>query len=297
MSFLRRLRGPNEANDEFEAARRALGEGRLDEAEAGFLRAVDLGAENPALWFNLGLIYKFRHEWQPAVEANRRCLEMRPKQHEATWNLGVAATALRDWATARSAWSDLGLPVGTNDGPPEADFGMAPIRLNATPDGDGEVVWGKRIDPCRARLESIPLASSGHRWHDVVLHDVVPRGERTIDGQTRAVFDELERMDPSTASTHVAELAWSESDDEASLHDELTVRSLGGEDWSRTLRVICAKCSLANAHAHEGSEESQLGVHEFALAGSTEAIVDALKTWASISAGRRVVLTEPALVY
>jgi tetratricopeptide (TPR) repeat protein len=296
MSFLRRFRTPSEANEVFEAAGRALHESRLDEAEAGYRRALDLGLETPALWFNLGLVYKFRHEWQRAVEANRRCLELRPKGHEATWNLGVAATAVRDWATARSAWGDLGFPVGTTDGPPEADFGMTPIRLNATRDGEGEVVWGRRIDPCRARIESIPLASSGHRWHDVVLHDVVPRGERTIDGQTRSVFDELERMDPSTASTHVAELAWSEQDDEASLHDELSTRSLGGEDWSRTLRYICANCSLANAHVHDGAEAPQLGVHEFALAGSTEAIVDALRAWASTGAGRRVVLTEPTLV-
>src|SRR4249920_1384945 len=82
----------------FDEANVALDELRLDDAEAGFRRALDLGGGTPSLWFNLGLVYKFRHEWVKAVDANRRCLEMKPRHHEATWNLAMAATALRDWA-------------------------------------------------------------------------------------------------------------------------------------------------------------------------------------------------------
>ena len=70
MRFLRRT--PSDAERSFDAAQLALDESRLEEAEAGFLRAIDLGFETPALWFNLGLVYKFRHEWPAAIDANRR---------------------------------------------------------------------------------------------------------------------------------------------------------------------------------------------------------------------------------
>ena len=293
MRFLRRT--PSDAERSFDAAQLALDESRLEEAEAGFLRAIDLGFETPALWFNLGLVYKFRHEWPAAIDANRRCLAMHPRQHEATWNLGVAATAVRDWPTARNAWRDLEIPIAEGDGPPEADFGLTPIRLNATADGGGEVVWGQRIDPCRARIESVPMTSSGHRWHDVVLHDVVPRGERSLHGQSRSVFDELARMDPSSAKTHVADLAWPEPEDEVALQDELGARSLGGEDWTTSIEMICATCSLSGPHPHEGVEAKQIAVHQYALAGDTASILDALRAWTSVEAGHRVVMTEPVV--
>ncbi len=281
---------------DFEAARTALDEGRFDDAESGFRAEIEAGRGTPATWFNLGLVYKFRHDWANAREANLRCLELRPGDHEATWNLGVAATALRDWSTARDAWRGLAIDVGDGEGEPITDLGPAPIRLNAGPDGEGEVVWGTRIDPCRSRIESIPLPESGHRWHDVVLHDVVPRGERMIQGYKRSVFDELERMDPSPAPTHVAEIAWSTDADEEALQAEILDRDLGGEDWSQNLQMICAACSLASVHEHDGVEAPQVGVHRFAFAGDTQHITDALRAWASNGDGKRVVLTEPEVV-
>jgi hypothetical protein len=51
------------------------------------------------------------------------------------WNLGIAATALGDWATARRAWTAFGvtLPAGPADQPIDGDFGITPIRLNPDP--------------------------------------------------------------------------------------------------------------------------------------------------------------------
>ena len=158
------------------------------------------------------------------------------------------------------------------------------------------MIWGTRIDPCRLRIESIPLPDSGHRWHDIVLHDVVPRGERMFHGQPLGVFDELERMDPSSAPTHVAEIAWASDADEEAIHAEVTSRNLGGEDWTRSVQMICASCSLSSVHAHDGVEAPQVAVHRFAFAGETQQITDALRAWASNGDGKRVVLTEPDVV-
>ena len=284
-----------DADAVFEAARSALDEGRLDDAEAKFQDIVRSGEVGPATWFNLGLIHKFRHDWAAARDANLRCLDLEPGNHEATWNLGVVATALRDWSTARNAWRDLNIDVGTGDGAPETDLGPAPVRLNADSDGGGEVVWGTRIDPCRVRIDSVPLPESGHRWGDIVLHDVVPRGQRLFNGRALSVFDELERMEPCEAATHVGEVAWASQDDEDALHTELAARNLGGEDWSTSIQMICSACSLSDAqgHEHDGVAAPQVAVHRWAFAGDTLEITEALRSWASNGGGRRVVLTPP----
>ena len=163
----------------------ALDDRRLDEAVEGLQEATRNYPDRWQVWFDLGLAHKLRRDWVESVAASRRAAEL-GQAKESYFNLGVAATAIRDWDTARYAWRGLGIDVGT--GPePRGDFGLCPVRLN--PDTDGEVVWGRRIDPCRIRIESVPLPESGHRWHDVVLHDVVPAGRRTLDGHSLPVFE------------------------------------------------------------------------------------------------------------
>lgn len=140
-----------------EAASRALKEGRLQDAEVGFLRVIKLRGDTPEMWFNVGLARKLQRDWAGSVEANRRSAELRPGQQEAFYNMGVAATAIRDWPSAKWAWRGLGFESGSEPGPPAMDFGLGPVRLTTAGDGAGEVVWGRRIDPCRMRLASVPM--------------------------------------------------------------------------------------------------------------------------------------------
>lgn len=131
-----------------------------------------------------GCMPKWRRDWWASVEYNRTALDRLTLEHRegepAAWNLGIAATALREWPTARLAWSAFGisLPDGPDEQSPiEADFGQAPVRLNAEPrfageaplvlDGrtwDTEVVWGRRLCPTRIRIENVPTPVSGHRF-------------------------------------------------------------------------------------------------------------------------------------
>ena len=173
----------------FDAARKALDAGDFEAAVNGFEGVVALNDHNTNVWFNLGLAYKLRHDWPNSARCNRRAAELSPQNVEASWNVGVAATALRDWPTARWAWRNIGIDPGSGDGPPSLQLGPSPDRLTT-----GEVVWGDRVDHCRARLANVPLPESGHRWGDIVLHDVVPRGEQQGWGKTWGVFDELIRM-------------------------------------------------------------------------------------------------------
>lgn len=95
------------------------------------------------------------------------------------------------------------------------DLGSAAVRLS--PEGEAEVVWGRRLDPARIEVLSIPLPSSGRRWGEVVLHDGVPNGERiTAAGPSYPVFDEIELWAPSPVPTWVVLLeAATEADRDA----------------------------------------------------------------------------------
>ena len=239
------------------------------------------------VWFDLGLVHKLRREWAESVAANRRAAEL-GRAKESFYNLGVAATAIRDWDSAMYAWHGLGLDVGP--GPePRADFGPCPVRLNA--DTDGEVVWGRRIDPCRMRLESVPLPESGHRWGDVVLHDVVPVGRRTLAGRSLPVFDELIRMDPSDAPTYESEVVAVSREDRDALGDSIAGAGLGFEDWTESIEMLCAACSRG-----EGPHEEHRDVapsawksgRRLGLAGDERALRAHLEDWSRQGRGRIV---------
>ncbi len=160
-----------------------IGDGRYEDAGALLTRAADLEPWLSESWFNLALLHKFRHDWEQARAAGLRAVALLDRDTGAPdwWNVGIAATALQDWPLARRAWQAYGLRTpgdATDAGEPLGmDLGSAAVRLS--PEGEAEVVWGRRLDPARIEVLSIPLPSSGRRWGEVVLHDGVPHGERT----------------------------------------------------------------------------------------------------------------------
>jgi hypothetical protein len=173
-----------------------IGSGRLEDAGALLVRAADLEPWLSDSWFNLALLHKFRRDWEQARAAGLRAVALLDRNPGAPdwWNLGIAATALQDWALARRSWQAYGLRLPQGEGPVSLDFGTTPVRLS--PEGESEVVWGRRLDPARVEVLSIPLPSSGRRWGEVVLHDGTPHGERVADGVPYPVFDEIELWAP-----------------------------------------------------------------------------------------------------
>ena len=270
----------------FKRAETVLDAGDYDAAVEAFAAVIAAGDAGAADWYNLGLAHKFRRDWAASAMANRRSAELDPKNEPAFWNCGVAATAIRDWRTARWAWRGIGMEAEDGDEPPDIPLGITPVRLN--PDDTGEVTWGRRIDPCRVSLESVPLPESGHRWRDVVLHDVVPHGERAWQGQTWFVFDELIRLDPSDHPTFEAELTVPTEADLLDIDDRFRAADLGVEDWS-TIRALCKQCSESSAHAHESALDPKpiwLAARRFGLAGPRSEVERVLAEWASEGPGR-----------
>jgi len=276
----------------FADARAALDRGDLDRAVDGYERYVSLDAANPEAWFNLGLAYKFRRDWTSAARSFRRVAELAPTMVEAFWNLGVAATALRDWPSARDAWRAIGVDPGPGDGPPILKLGPSPIRLTA-----GEVVWANRVDPCRARIANVPLPQSEHRWGDLVLHDVAPRGERQAWGRTWGVFDEIERLEEGEFPTLECEVHAPAAEDAAALDEHFTDHDLGAEDWTSSVRWLCESCSIGSPHAHAadgGTMPVWLPARRYGFAGPAEEIRRHLRDWAEDGPGRSFGPLRPA---
>lgn len=262
---------------------------RFPEAEAAYRGAAEADPAWSVPWYNLGLMFKKQRDWKQSLLHNRRATELNPSEADGWWNLGIAATALGEWVMAREAWRACGIKnIPDGNGPIEMNLGPTPVRLNDA--GDGEVVWGRRIDPARVVLVSVPLPKSGFRWQDVVLHDGAANGYRILNGHKIPVFDVLQRMTPSNFSTFVAELDAVERKDLAVI--EGVAAELGGaaEDWSTTVQQICKQCSEGTPHHRHDIDQAKPAYPYCGVAARDDSHLQAiLDTWvARVRQGRVV---------
>lgn len=267
-----------------------------DEALRVYHQALALDPARPSTLYNVGLIHKYRSEWAESLDFNRRAVELAPDDEAANWNLAIAATALCDWATARAAWQRLGIKLVEGEGAIEEDFGLTPVRLN--PDGAGEVVWGRRIDPARVRIQNIPYASSGFRVGDVVLHDGAPVGTRTWQGVDYAVFNVLQLHVPSRLTTFELEVQVESAVDVEALDAAFEAAGCYVEDWTSTVRILCKACSEGTPHEHhdqDGGKDDRWVTQRVLGAASEDEVTlrAALARWSA--PGRRVVSLGVAL--
>lgn len=285
------------ANAHNEEGRRLMAAGDLAGAQKAFESAIKIDPEFRSPWFNLALVHKWRHEWAEAIRCNQRVVELSgtTTDEPAWWNMGIAATALRDWQTARRAWRSYGVPLADGEGPIEDDFGLAPIRID--PAGKGEVVWARRIDPARAIIRSVPLPDSGRAWGDCILHDGVPNGERMLDGKPRSVFDEIEVWERSGVPTLVAEVHCASKADADELAETFFSGGHAAEDWT-TIQILCKACSEGRVDVpHDHSRPTEWsGERRFGLASPEDDARRYAAEWSAVSPGdRRVLSMERAL--
>lgn len=270
---------------------------RWDEVHAGYLAAQEAGdveAEAAALrqliqlrpeaawpYFDLALLHKWARNWPSALELNDKALRLSADepQNPAAWNLGIAATALGDWATARRAWTAFGIDLPGESGPILGRFGHTAIRLNPEPrhrgeqpvviDGEvwePEVVWADRLSPATAIVRSLPLPSAGHRFGDVVLHDGEPVGERQLDGRPVPVFNEIALLEQSPVPTWALSVAGARGEEWEALRDLAMARGGSAENWTTGIQLLCRACSegtVGGRHDHslpEVPHEQRLAV-------------------------------------
>lgn len=245
-----------------------------DAALALYAKCLRIEPDRATTLYNVGLVHKYRGEWQLSFEFNAKARVLAPRDEATLWNLAIAATALRRWSVAREAWRDVGIDISAGDGPIDMDFGVTPIRLH--PNANGEVVWARRIDPVRACITSIPFPESGFRLKDVVLHDGAATGTRTVEGREFPVFNVLETFERSAFETYVIHLHSATDERVAWLQQQAGDAGVGMEDWTTNVRALCKQCSEGRPHETHDHGPSAQDMRRIGLASSDPAKIEAL---------------------
>ncbi|NQZ11212.1 MAG: tetratricopeptide repeat protein [Algicola sp.] len=222
--------------------------GQDEQAIELYLQAIELNPEKSESYYNIGLIHKYQNRWQQSLDFNQKAYALAPDDEASRWNLAIAATALRKWDIARSAWKDNGIKLTGEAGPIEDNFGMTPLRLN--PNENAEVVWAHRIDPVRARIQSIPYAESGFKFGDIVLHDGASVGSREVDGRQYQVFNVLELFESSNYQTMIVNVMITKEQDLETLEALFSSTKHDWEDWTTNTTSLCKQCSEGTPHDH-----------------------------------------------
>jgi hypothetical protein len=131
---------------------------RKADAEGALLEVTKLAPDWSVPWYELGLLCKYQRRWRESLDHNSRAADLDPVDEASWWNMGIAATAAGEWTEARRAWTACGIQLPGEDGPPEVDYGLVPVRLD--PDGAGEVVWAR---PRPMLIWSVGILSSIER--------------------------------------------------------------------------------------------------------------------------------------
>lgn len=243
--------------------------------ETAVRRAPD-GPGSEQLWFDAALAYKFLRDWPKAYELGREAAARaaRGQQDPAFWNLGIAATVLRDWSTARDCWTGYGVPLPPGEGEILADLGITCVRIDIA--RGQEVVWARRLCPTRARVLSVPFDPS-RRFGEVVLHDGAPNGERIVEGHRYPVFDEIMLFTPSDLATLSVTVTAATADDVEALLDAFSRHDFGAEVMTSG-EVLC-KCCSEGSLTRERSVEA--GEQVILLAAPEHRAVELLDEWRS----------------
>jgi len=239
--------------------------------------------------YNLGLAAKYEGNWSESLKQNQLANRLRSGDEATVWNLGIAATALRQWDEARKAWQAYGIKV--NDGPGEVRMEELTACVRLDPSGKAEVVWGTRIDPARIQIGNVPFPDSNRRYADIVINDGAQEGTRTARGVEYPVFDELGLWRASSHSTFAVELTVPNDDGLQSLIEKCRVNDIGVEDW-RTVRILCAQCSRGNPGEHDCTSRPTNGSRFGFGAKSKPELLRVLTDWADLENGARVGAVE-----
>jgi hypothetical protein len=231
-------------------------------------------------WYDAALAQKFLRNWPEAYRLGIPAAALAPRgeQDPAFWNLGIAATILRDWATARDAWEGYGVSLPAGIGPIDGDFGLACVRINVV-DGS-EVVWVRRLCPTRARVITVPFDTT-RRFGEVVVHDGEPKGDRVVGDRTYRVFDELLLFEASDVPTLSVTVTAAEPADLDALGQRLADEDLGFEPLRNGV-VLCKCCSEGSVTQERLSRS---GEQRCLVAAPPERAREILDEWQS-TAGR-----------
>lgn len=248
-----------------------------------YKRVIRMAPDWSAPFSFLSLIYKQRNEWQPSLHYSQKAVENNPFDEAAWRNLGIAATALKRWELAKKAWHQLGFKISKNKKKPALNPSPIIVRLN--PNTKPEVVLAKRIDPARARIQSVPQPSSKHGFQDLILFDNKPNGYHYVGGKKFPVFDALEMIRPSVYFTFAVELLTDSMKDVLTLEKLCQEANLGFDNWSNAYRMT-KNAKENGGESYDISAFPSTEKEQFLVAIGAEKdseVVEILEAWQVIS--------------
>ncbi len=233
--------------------------------------------------------YRSRMEWKPTLYYCMRAVEHNAFDENLWETLGIAATALGEWETARYAWNQLGYHFKPSAMAIDLDLGIIPLRLN--PATQPEVVAARRVDPVRAIIESIPQPSSGRRYGDLVLVENKPNqaGASVQFYQQRRVLplhDELQLLKSSNWHTYSVMLFTDTAADVDVLANLCLSANLGFDNWSNATRFFQPNLhrNVAEYFDHAIFGKMEREVYLVAMAARQQMEIEkALSTWRVIT--------------
>ena len=274
--------GNEELSDLFRRALNYDRAGDLYMAIKLYKKLIRLAPEWSRPYRRLGSIYKDRAEWKPSFYYNSCATERNPKDLKAWQNLAIAATALKKWKEARTAWNQLGFDFRETNRALDLDLGAIAICLHSGP--TSEVVWGRRIDPARAIIESVPHPDSGYGYGDLVLVDNVVVGHLVRQGKKIPVFDELQRIKKGDYQTFSVMLHTSQLADIDLLAGLCRQEAIGFDNWSMASRHLPAPVYRGRMEFHPPpAEEASDGYVVGLAAGSRRELLQVLRNWKVIT--------------
>ncbi|MCA9602006.1 MAG: hypothetical protein R3A78_14865 [Polyangiales bacterium] len=192
-------------------ALRLLGRAHDAEAREAFEAALARSPSSGALWFDAGLLHKWRGRWREALECTERAEAALGATRAVLWNIAIAATALGDARRAADAWRRLGFDVREGQHLVEVP-GIPPARLRVPSVGDGhagspvddraarfELPWVEPLSPCHGVIVTPTFGRAPVDVGDVVLWDGAPAAVVEEGGTTVPRFVLLEVLSRGAA--------------------------------------------------------------------------------------------------
>ena len=94
----------------FNQGRNMAGNGGRHRLAASLYRAATKVCLLPGVTLGITLVCKRKIEAiSNCLKFNAQAVLLHPEDQASWWNLGIAATALRDWPEARRAWAGCGI--------------------------------------------------------------------------------------------------------------------------------------------------------------------------------------------
>ncbi len=232
----------------------------------------------------LSSIYKYHNDWKAAFHYGQRAIENGANKEDMWRNFAIAATALKKWQIARSAWNKVGFQLKEVTKAPEFDMGLIPIRLRY--DNFQEIIWAKQIDPARAIIESIPDPVSDRNYGDLILIDFKVTGYRIIKGKKVPVYDELELIKRSHHRTFLVFL-YDAQQNETNLLDRLCWNEdIGFDNWSHLNELQLNKKLTRLPEYYNEDLDFDIEGEDVRIAMAAEKVADiekVMQAWAAIS--------------